>query len=203
MTEKTLPTVCIIESLDLLQEDTLREGEIISRTLRLSDKASQYVYLRTDEELEKAIEEFGQSKHRYLHLSCHGTERGEFCTTLHPVNPEELVDKLAPAMESRRLFISSCHACTQDFAYNLLRKSNCLSVLGPVGEIRFDDAAIFWSSFYHLMFRKNPDRMRSADIEETVTKCARMIGQKFRLFGKKGGEVYSCVLPAPSKPKRR
>jgi len=37
--KRTTPTVCIVESLDFLQEDSLKEGEIISRTLRLSEEA--------------------------------------------------------------------------------------------------------------------------------------------------------------------
>ena len=42
--KRTTPTVCIVESLDFLQEDSLKEGEIISRTLRLSEKPAHYTY---------------------------------------------------------------------------------------------------------------------------------------------------------------
>jgi hypothetical protein len=68
----TEANVCIVESIDMLQEDSLKEGEIIARTLRMSNKKSQYVYVRNRRELECVIEEFGRSKFRYLHLSCHG-----------------------------------------------------------------------------------------------------------------------------------
>ena len=48
----TQATLCIVESLEFLQEGTLREGEIISRTLRMSGKQTDYVYLRSRGELE-------------------------------------------------------------------------------------------------------------------------------------------------------
>jgi hypothetical protein len=65
----TRATLCIVESLEFLQEDTHCEGEIISRTLRLSGKPTQYVYLRSRDELEAFVKEFGRSDHRYLHIS--------------------------------------------------------------------------------------------------------------------------------------
>src|SRR5712664_5020891 len=70
--KRTTPTVCIVESLDFLQEDSLKEGEIISRTLRLSEKPAHYTYLRSSDEMKAFVKEFGRSKHRYLHVSCHG-----------------------------------------------------------------------------------------------------------------------------------
>jgi hypothetical protein len=68
----TKPTVCFVESLGFLEEQTHKEGEIISRTLQLSGKRSAYAYIRTKQELKAVVAEFGESKHRYLHLSCHG-----------------------------------------------------------------------------------------------------------------------------------
>lgn len=68
----TQPTVCIVESLHFLEEQTHREGEIISRTLQLSRKPTAYVYIRTVDELRAVAQEFGNSDHRYLHLSFHG-----------------------------------------------------------------------------------------------------------------------------------
>jgi hypothetical protein len=77
----TRATLCIVESLEFLEEDTHCEGEIISRTLRLSGKPTQYVYLRSRDELEAFVKEFGRSDHRYLHISCHGDSGGFFTTT--------------------------------------------------------------------------------------------------------------------------
>jgi hypothetical protein len=69
------------------------------------------------------------------------------------------------------------------FARELLKtQKDCLSVLAPVGTINFDDAAIFWTAFYHLIFKENPDSMNRSVIERTVAQCAKLVGEKFRFF---------------------
>jgi len=49
---------------------SLKEGEIISRTLRLSEKPAHYTYLRSSDEMKAFVKEFGRSQHRYSHVSC-------------------------------------------------------------------------------------------------------------------------------------
>jgi hypothetical protein len=108
----------------------------------------------------------------------------------------EFADILAPNVKKRRVFFSTCLAVDMKFAEALLLKSKSkwLSVLGPAGEIEFDDAAIFWSAFYHLMFKADRHKMTNEKIEYNVLQCARLVQQKFRLFYKKGGTVISKCL---------
>ncbi len=56
----TRPTVCILELLKFDEELSHKEGEIISRTLRLSEIDTQYVYMRTEKELESLAVSFGK-----------------------------------------------------------------------------------------------------------------------------------------------
>jgi hypothetical protein len=105
--KRTTATLCIVESLEFLQEDTHREGEIISRTLRLSGKPTHYVYLRSRDELEAFVKEFGRSDDRYLHISCHGNT-GEFFTTTGKISAVEFAKLLAPHVSKRRVFLSAC-----------------------------------------------------------------------------------------------
>jgi hypothetical protein len=100
----TRATLCIVESLEFLEEDTHCEGEIISRTLRLSGKPTQYVYLRSRDELEAFVKEFGRSDHRYLHISCHGDSGGFFTTTGKIIPAVEFAKILAPHVRKRRVF---------------------------------------------------------------------------------------------------
>jgi hypothetical protein len=185
---RTKATICIVESLEFLQEESHREGEIVARTLRLSEKPAAYAYVRTRAELEAFIKEFGESSHRYLHLSCHGSKTALYTTT-DRVPAQELAAFMAPHVSKRRVFLSSCQGADSSFARTLLKQSDCWSVLAPVGSIRFDDAAIFWTAFYHIMFKTNPDSMNRADIERVVTQCATLVGLKFRLFYKVGDQV--------------
>jgi len=177
----TTASVCIVESLNFLDKETHKEGEIISRTLRLSGKKPHYSYIRTRDELESFVKEFGKSEYRYLHISCHGNT-GEFYVTTEMIPAEEFSEILAPHMKDRRLFLSTRLAANDKFAKDFIRKSGCRSVLGPAGTIRFDDAAIFWTAFYHHRFKANSKSMNRQDVLSTATLCANMIGEQFRFF---------------------
>ena len=204
----TNPTVCIVESLGFLEEQSHREGEIISRTLQLSGKRSAYVYIKSIKDLKAVACEFGASKHRYLHLSCHGAVDdkdkmvGLALTTGYILN-DDLAELLAPHLEGRRLFLSSCLAARSDFATMLLERSKCRSVLAPMNEIRFDDAAVFWTAFYHLMFKAQRHAMSNARIEETVGICAALVNERFRLFspGGRKGSVKRVTIGQPKEAK--
>jgi hypothetical protein len=144
--ESTEAEVCIVESLNFLDEETRREGRILAQALTLSGKRPHYTYVRNSRELECFVEEFSRSTYRYMHLSCHGNEK-QFWTTLDAIGWRDFVQLLAPIKGRRRLFISSCLACTPAFGRALLNESEWLSVVGPAGKIAFDDATLFWTSF--------------------------------------------------------
>jgi hypothetical protein len=204
----TNPTVCIVESLGFLEEQSHREGEIISQTLQLSGKRSAYVYIKSIEDLKAVAREFGASKHRYLHLSCHGAVHGNdkmvgLALTTGYISNDDLAELLAPYLEGRRLFLSSCLAARSDFATMLLERSKCRSVLAPMNEIRFDDAAVFWTAFYHLMFKAQRHAMSNPDIRQTVGICAALVNERFRLFlpGSKKGSVKRVTIGPPKEAK--
>jgi hypothetical protein len=191
-----------VESLEFFDEDTRKEGEIISRTLRLSGKSTHYSYLRSRDEFEAFLKEFGKSSHRYLHISCHGNV-GRFFLTTTSISAADFAKLLKPHVRTRRVFLSTCLATDSAFASALMTDSGCRSVLGPVGAIDVDDAAIFWTAFYHVMFKKTPDAMTHADIEAAATKCARLIGEEFRFFFMEDGKLQERVLPRPLSAKAK
>jgi hypothetical protein len=97
-------------------------------------------------------------------------------------------------VNNRRVFLSACQGAQSAFAASLLSTSECWSVLAPVDNIYFDDAAIFWSTFYHLMFKNNPDSMNRNGIKQTVEKCAKLVDVRFRLFFREHGKVRSEMI---------
>ena len=185
----TKPEVFIIESLDVDDELHHREGEVLSRTLTMSGKHPIYRYIRTKKELIKFVAEFKRSRYRYLHLSVHGN-KDLIALTYDHLSAEEFAEIVGPALRGRRLFLSTCRATNKSLAKAVFGKGGCISVAGPVHKIGFGDAAIFWSSFYHLMFKRadalekigNGRRMLNADIKQVVTHLALAIEQPFRLF---------------------
>jgi hypothetical protein len=196
MAGKSVADVFIIESLKVKEEVDRKEGEIIYRTLRMSGKNPVYHYVRTERELRHFINEFKASRYRYLHISCHGNI-DTFATTFDVLDDDSFSRILAPALNQRRLFLSTCLAATSPFAAKIFKRSRCYSVAGPVGEIAFDDSAILWTSFYHLMFKTNVDLMKNDDVKLNLSRAASILGERIRLLtpNRADGTVRSVVLP--------
>lgn len=185
MGNETVANVFIIESLRFEDEDRGGfEGQILQDILRLIEKQSTYYYIRTKRELQKLAPKFGRSKHRYLHLSCHADAEG-MATTLDDVSFEELGRIFRPHLSGRRVFLSACEMATPILADALLgRESGCFSVIGPSAEVAFSDAALLWSSFYHLMFRTNESRMKRPWIKQHLQSAADLFKVPMNYFYK-------------------
>jgi hypothetical protein len=151
------------------------EGDILSQMLRLSGKQTEYRYIRTRQELAAVLPQFVASDLRYLHISCHGNEQSLF-TTLYEVPFADLGRLLRPHLTGRRLFVSACQAVNGDLADALMRKAGCFSIVGPAEDIGFDEAAVMWAAFYHLMFKENPRAMKAASIELALARLIQTFG---------------------------
>jgi hypothetical protein len=167
---RTHASLFIIESVDFDDEaDGRLEGDILSQILRLSGKQTEYRYIRTKQELQAVLPQFIASDLRYLHISCHGNEQALF-TTLDEIPFVELGRLLRPHLRSRRLFVSACQAVNADLAESLMRRAGCFSIVGPAADIGFDEAAVMWAAFYHLMFKENPKAMKASTIESALAR---------------------------------
>lgn len=189
---RTEPELFIIESLTLDDEKAERqEGDIISRMLQLSGKTgTQYYYIRTVRELEEMIDLFDDSNYRYLHISCHADRNG-MATTFDPVSYADLGKMLRPCLSNRRVFVSACQMANESFAKELLLDSGCYSLIGPKQDIAFGNAAAFWVSFYHLMFKANELKMKREILQRRITELSALYEEPINYFavsrGKKQG----------------
>ena len=180
--DHTTPQIFIIESLTLGDERAERfEGGILKQILRLSGKESVYYYIRTRRELEKIIKVFAKSGFRYLHISCHGNTN-QMVTTFDSISFADLGRILRPHLTGRRVFLSACGMTTMELATELLNQSGCRSVIGPAEEVYFGDAALLWSSFYHLMFRTNESAMQRKWVLAHLQSTANMFGVPMNYF---------------------
>ena len=192
----TIPKLFIIESLDIEDEEHRKEGEILSRVLTMAGKAPICRYVRTKAELQHFIKEFQRSRYRWLHVSVHGN-KNLIALTLDHLSGREFARIVAPALKGgRRLFLSTCKAATAEMAAEVFRRGDAISVAGPVKKIRFSDSAIFWSSFYHLMFKRERGRMLGRNVAEVMAFMGDAVGRQFRLHTPDGkGGVTERLLP--------
>ena len=118
------------------------------------------------------IKLFGKSKHRYLHISCHAGKSG-FDTTFGTFSYVELGEMLRPHLCRRRAFVSACEMANNSLAKKLFRDSGLIFLTGPKKKIGFSNAAAFWVSFYHLMFKKDDKRMMGKNLlrDDQATFC--------------------------------
>lgn len=193
-TQKTKPQVFIIETLEFDNENKNEfEGRRISDMLALSGKTCRYVYIRTKAELEVVLEQFRDCHYRYLHLSCHAN-RHEMGTTLDDISFTELGQILGPYLKKRRLFISACQMTCLDLAKQLLPQVGCYSILGPSGKPYIPDAAIFWASFYHTMFRLNPASMNAKRLLATAKTLSSVFTIPLNYFAPDGTGIKSIKI---------
>lgn len=180
---KTKPEVFIIESLTLDDEKAGRqEGDIISRMLHLAGKVdTQYYYIRTVRELEEMIDLFDDSGHRYLHISCHANQNS-MATTFDVVPYAKLGAMLRPCLDGKRVFVSACQMASDNVAAELLKGSGCYSLIGPKKNIAFDDAAAFWVSFYHLMFKANELKMTRENLQQRIKDLSAIYEEPINYF---------------------
>ena len=172
----------IIESLEFNDEEKERfEGRILADILRLSGKKPIYYYVRTRQELVAVLDLFERSQYRYLHLSCHGDDES-VATTLDHIGFRELGEFMNPHLNGRRLFMSSCDVVNDQLAEALM-PSGCLSITGPTQEVGFAEAAILWTSFYHLAFFRSRNRWKGTELKLILKELAPLLAMELAYYG--------------------
>lgn len=185
------PEVFIIESLTFGDEAVGRlDGRAIKQMLRLTGKSPRYFYIRTVAELKSVLKKFDASGYRYLHLSCHANDES-LATTLDSIDFDDFAAIIRPHLKGRRLFISACSMVNENLAKRILPGSGCYSILGPRTNIGFSHSAVFWSSFYHLMFDADFGRMKGDALGETAQKAAELFSLRLNYFRWKNGSLKS------------
>lgn len=195
--------VFIIESLTFDDEKAERfEGRMLSQILSLNDKKSQYYYIRTKKELDEVLQIYYESEYRYLHISSHGNGNG-LSLTLDFIPFKELASILEPYISNRRLFISACEMVSVDLVNEIMPKTNCLSVVGPNTDINFNDAAILWSSFYHLMFKTNPNVMKRETMIRQLQNVSTLFNVSLNYYSRNKSPKSYHVRSFPECPKKQ
>jgi len=181
----TLPEVFIIETLDPDDEGNGRfEGSILSRMLRLHGKNPKYRYVRTRNQFRAAVAQFGRSRYRYLHISCHANSESMRTTNQDDIEFKKLAAILRPHLRNRRLFLSACDMVNDNLARQVLPSTGCYSIIGPDEDVRFTDAAVLWASLYHLMFTRSPSVMKHPELLRVLGDTSKLFSVSMSYFSK-------------------
>jgi hypothetical protein len=196
----TIPGVFIVESLRFEDEQKKRfEGHILSKTLAMRRKEYQYYYVRTKKELKYVLMKFNESRYRYLHLSCHASKR-RMSTTLDKIPFAALAKMLRGNIGQRRLFLSACWMSRTELATAVMPETDFISIMGPDNTIHFADAAVFWASFYHVMFKIDSKRMNNDVLLSTTQALVNIHKLRLKYFAKDKA-LETGFKPYPIVPK--
>jgi hypothetical protein len=193
----TVPGIFLIESSERDDEQKgLRERHALEEILGMDGRRFQHYYIRTKKELRELVNEFHDSRYRYLHLACHGDSKGEgISLTYDNVAFADLAAILAPVLNDRRLFISACDSTRTALAKPIFKSSTCYSVIGPRGDITFRDAALAWAVFYSLMSRVNRKAMKQQVIRDQLHSVCDLLKVHFNAFFNAEGIPHLEVFP--------
>lgn len=181
--DKTIPKVFILESLDFEDESNGHfEGEIIYNILRMSTVECEYYYYRTKMELGFFLQRFKESNFRYLHLSFHANHEGVYTTMDEFISIKDLAFMLENFLDNRRLFLSACSLTTDNLANEIFGNTDCYSIMGANEDISMNDAAVFWSSFYHLMFNREKTFIKHEDLKTILYKLRKSFEIPLRYY---------------------
>lgn len=73
---------------------------------------------------------------------------------------------------------------SDSLAKAILSKGKCHSVIGPNATIAFDDAAIFWASFYHIMFSGGRESMKMRELLSNLKKLTALFDTPISYYSK-------------------
>lgn len=141
----------------------------------------EYFYIRTKLELQKTIELFSESGFGFLHLACHGNEEG-LGLIYEYIRFKELELLIGKHLYHRRLFLSACKATRFELAQHFIPKHHCYSVIGSPNNIDYDKAAVFWSSFYFLMYEVNKVHMPQTDLWPILKNVTKSFNLKLNYY---------------------
>lgn len=181
----TVADVFIIESLDPDDEGNGRfEGSVISHILKLHGKAPKYRYVRTRAEFEHAVRQFAKSRYRYLHISAHADANGMCTTNLEEIHYSELAAMLTPVLKDKRLFLSACSMVHKQMASAIIPTTDCVSIVGPIQDIHFSEAAVFWPAVYHLIFSTEKDAMSHMTLKKHLINASTLFDIKIGYYSR-------------------
>lgn len=159
--------------MESLKEDDYFDGDHLHEILKLSFVDSKYREVLSKQDFIDAVNEFHQSRFRYLHLSCHGDIYGIEING-EEISNYELGQIFKGKFMNKRLFLSTCRGSNRNMATAVIIHASGRSVIGTPIDLHFDKAALFWPAFYHVINRIDTQRMNKKSLEDALKRCVQL-----------------------------
>lgn len=143
------PRLFIMECIP--KSDEYEEGEILFKFLEMTDPKCIAVkeFTAKNEFLRYLRRKRNLEGFNFVHLSGHGdTRRGAFELPFGWASPEEFPES---CFEGKRVALSACGLSKRDFVEPFMDRTGAKAVIAPRKDVRFDDAAIWYLTYYYLM----------------------------------------------------
>lgn len=144
------------------------DGQVLEAQLKLTPLKPKYYKAADKNEFAIGLMEFKKSGCRFLHVSCHGNDRGTvFQLGRDSVNHEEIVEMLKGSLTNNRITFSACNAGRSSLFMNIIKryKNSVQSVMGFNTTIDIELASAFWISYYTILTRLTYAGRRAVDAD--------------------------------------
>jgi hypothetical protein len=155
------PRLFIMECIP--KTDVYKEGEVLFKFLEMTDPkdiAIKEITTKT-EFIRYLSRKSNLEKFNFVHLSGHGCgSRPVFELPLGQVGPEDFPEG---CFEGKRVTLSACGLSRSDFMDPFMETTGVKAAIVPRKDVRFDDAAIWFHTYYYLMLRHRFTPARAFD----------------------------------------
>jgi hypothetical protein len=145
------PRLFILECIP--RSDDYEEGDVLFKFLQMTDPKDIAIKVFTTKT--EFIRYLGRRRNLarfdFVHLSGHGRgKRSVFELPQGKIRPDEFPEG---CFQGKRVTLSACGLSRRDFIDPFMETTGADATIAPRRDLRFDDAAIWFLTFYYLMLR--------------------------------------------------
>ena len=136
------------------KKEMMKEGLILFEFLKM--EIPEKVEMKYIKGKNHFFDELNKNNFAIVHISCHGKyDDGNFCLQMPNgyIYPDEFYDD--DRLKGRDVIITGCSLGRKDFSKEFLERTEAKSLVAPMNDIEFLDAAMWCINFYYILLKKD------------------------------------------------
>ena len=105
------------------------------------------------------------------------------------ISNSELSEIFRNKIKRKRIFLSACKGGNRNMATAIITKCGGQSVIGTPIDLYFDKAALFWPSFYHVIYGVDKKKMNKRNLSTVLKKCVDLFETPINYYHGINGET--------------